>query len=146
MKVVVANDHGAVALARRIIEHLEKRNIEVKYLGTDKEESIDYPDQAEKAVREYRKGEYDFGILLCGTGIGISISANKMKGIRCALLHDSYSAEKTKEHNDANFIAFGGRIEYKESVENIIDSYIDAKFEGGRHQRRIDKMMALEGK
>lgn len=69
-----------------------------------------------------------------------------MKGIRCALLHDSYSAEKTKEHNDANFIAFGGRIEYKESVENIIDSYIDAKFEGGRHQKRIDKMMALEGK
>lgn len=146
MKVVIANDHGAVALAKRIIEHLEKRNIEYTYLGVDREESVDYPDQAEKAVKEFRKGGYDFGIVLCGTGIGISISANKMKGIRCALLQDTYSAEKTKQHNDANFIAFGGRIEYKEPVEKIIDAYIDAKFEGGRHSRRIEKMMALEGK
>lgn len=146
MKVVVANDHGAVDLAKRVIKHLETRDIEVTYLGTDKEESVDYPDQAEKAVLEFRKGGYDFGILMCGTGIGISISANKMKGIRCALLQDCYSAEKTKQHNNSNFIAFGGRLEYKEKVEDIIDAYIDAEFEGGRHEKRIAKMMALEGK
>ena len=146
MKVVIANDHGAVELARKIIEHLEKRGVEVTYLGVDKEESVDYPDQAEKAVVEYRKGGYDFGIVLCGTGIGISISANKMKGIRCALVQDSYTAEKTKQHNNANFLAFGGRVKYPEPVENILDAYIDAIFEGGRHLRRIEKMMALEGK
>ncbi len=146
MKVVVANDHGAVELAARVVKHLRERNIEVTYLGTDKEESVDYPDQAEKAVNEYRKGGYDFGIVLCGTGIGISISANKMNGIRCALLQDTYSAEKTKQHNNSNFIAFGGRVEYKEPVEKIIDAYIDAEFEGGRHERRIEKMMALQGK
>ena len=116
MKVVIANDHGAVELARKIIEHLEKRGVEVTYLGVDKEESVDYPDQAEKAVVEYRKGGYDFGIVLCGTGIGISISANKMKGIRCALVQDSYTAEKTKQHNNANFLAFGGRVKYPEPV------------------------------
>ena len=146
MKVVVANDHGAVELAQKVIKHLHDRGIEVTYLGTDKEESVDYPDQAEKAVLEYRKGGYDFGILMCGTGIGISVSANKMKGIRCALLQDKYAAEKTKQHNNSNFIAFGGRMKYKERVEDIIDAYIDAEFEGGRHEKRIAKMMALEGK
>lgn len=146
MKVVVANDHGAVELAQKVIAHLKGRGIEVTYLGTDSTESVDYPDQAEKAVLEYRKGGYDFGILMCGTGIGISISANKMKGIRCALLQDTYAAEKTKQHNNSNFIAFGGRMEYKEKVEDIIDAYIDSEFEGGRHEKRIAKMMALEGK
>ena len=146
MKVVVANDHGAVKEAARVLEHLKARGIEYTYLGTDKEESIDYPEQAEKAVLEFRKGGYDFGILLCGTGIGISISANKMDGIRCALPQDKYAAEMTKKHNASNFIAFGGRVEYKESIEEILDAYIDAEFEGGRHQRRIDMMMALAGK
>ena len=146
MKAVIANDHGAVALAKEVIEHLRKRGIETVYLGTDSEESVDYPDYAEKAVMEFRNGGYDFGVLLCGTGIGISISANKMKGIRCALPQDSYAAEMTKRHNTANFIAFGGRISYKEPVGNILDAFIDASFEGGRHQKRIDKMMALEGR
>ena len=145
-KAVVANDHGAVELAARVVEHLKNRGYEVSYLGTDKEESIDYPDKAEEAVMEYRKGDYDFGVLLCGTGIGISISANKMKGIRCALPETKYAATMAKEHNNANFIAFGGRIDYKEDVLDILDGYLDSSFEGGRHQRRIDKMMALEGK
>ena len=142
----MANDHGAVELAARLRKHLEDRGIEVVYLGTDKEESVDYPDKAEEAVKEFRKGGYDFGVLLCGTGIGISISANKMKGIRCALPQTKYSAEMTKRHNDANFIAFGGRVEYSEDPLDILDAYIDATFEGGRHERRIAKMMALEGK
>lgn len=144
--VVVANDHGAVSLAAEIVNHLKERGYSVTYLGTDKEESVDYPDKAEEAVMEYRKGGYDFGVLLCGTGIGISISANKMKGIRCALPETRYAAVMAKEHNNANFIAFGGRIDYKENVLDILDGYLDASFEGGRHQRRIDKMMALEGK
>ena len=105
-----------------------------------------YEGGAEKAVLEYRKGGYDFGILCCGTGIGISISANKMKGIRCALPQNAYAAKMCRCHNDANFIAFGGRIEYPEPVTDILDAYIDAEFEGGRHAGRISKMMALEGR
>ena len=146
MKAVVANDHGGVELAKTILEHLGKRGIEAVYLGTDTSESVDYPDYAEKAVNEYRSGSYDFGVLICGTGIGISVSANKMRGVRCALPQNSYAAEMTKRHNNANFIAFGGRINYPEPVTQILDAFIDAEFEGGRHQRRIDKMMALEGK
>lgn len=144
-KVVVANDHGAVELAQRLIEHLKERGYEVTYLGTDKNESVDYPDKAIEACQEYLKGGYEFGIVLCGTGIGISISANKIKGIRCSLLTDCYSAEMTKRHNNPNFIAFGGRVDYKDDPVKMLDSFIDAKFEGGRHQKRIDKMMALEG-
>ncbi|MDY4066465.1 ribose 5-phosphate isomerase B [Bullifex sp.] len=144
-KVVVANDHGAVELAQRLIEHLKERGYEVTYLGIDKIESVDYPDKAKEACQEYLKGGYEFGIVLCGTGIGISISANKIKGIRCSLLTDCYSAEMTKRHNNPNFIAFGGRVDYKDDPVKMLDSFIDAKFEGGRHQKRIDKMMALEG-
>ncbi len=145
MKCVVANDHGAVELAGKMVEHLRKRNIEVKYLGVDKEESVDYPDKAKECALELIDGKYDFGIVLCGTGIGISIAANKIKGIRCALVMDSYSARMAKEHNNANMLAFGGRVEYKEDPIRILDSFIDSSFAGGRHQRRIDKISALEG-
>lgn len=144
MKCVLANDHGAVELAKRILTHLEERGIEVKYLGVAEEISVDYPDKAKEASEEFFKGSYDFGILLCGTGIGISIAANKIKGIRCALLSDTYTAKMAKEHNNANMIALGGRVSYKEDPLKIIDSYLDASFLGGRHQRRIDKITALE--
>ena len=146
MKVVMANDHGAVELAARLRKHLEDRGFDLEYLGTESTESVDYPDKAEECVNEFRKGGYAFGVLLCGTGIGISISANKMAGIRCALPQTRYSAEMTKRHNDANFIAFGGRVEYSEKPEEILDAFIDASFEGERHERRIAKMMALEGR
>ena len=146
MRIVMANDHGAVELAKILKEHLEGRGIEVCYLGTGTETSCDYPDKAAEAVAEFRKGGYEFGVLLCGTGIGISISANKMDGIRCALPQNAYSAEMTKRHNNTNFIAFGGRVEYPEDPREILDAYIDATYEGGRHQRRVDKMMALQGK
>ena len=147
MKVVVANDHGAVERTKEILEHLRKRGIEYTFLGILEEKSVDYPDMAEKAVLEYRKGGYDYGILLCGTGIGISLSANKMKGIRCALVQNRYAAEKTREHNNANFIAFGGRFEYPEPVTDILDVFLDTPFSNEeRHVRRIEKMMALEGK
>ena len=145
-KIVMANDHGAVDLALKMKAHLEKKGFEVNHLGTIDTASVDYPDMAQKAVEEFRKGDYEFGVLLCGTGIGISISANKMNGVRCALPQNCYAATMAKQHNNANFIAFGGRIEYGEDPISILDAFISSEFEGGRHQRRIDKIMALEGK
>lgn len=143
-KVVIANDHGAVELAATLVEYLKKMGYEVIYLGTATEDAVDYPDKAQEAATEFKKGGYEFGILLCGTGIGISISANKIDGIRCALVHSTFTAQMAKRHNNANFIALGGRVNYREDVEDIVDAFIDAEFEGERHQRRVDKMMALE--
>ncbi len=143
-KIVIGADHGAFELKVKIIKHLESRGFEIENMGVDSAESVDYPDMAEKTCKEYLKGNYNFGIVCCGTGIGISISANKVDGIRCALPQNIFGAEMSKVHNNANFIAFGGRIEYQESVPDILDAYIDAEFEGGRHQRRVDKIMGLE--
>lgn len=142
--VVLANDHGAVDLASILIEHLYKVGYEVKYLGVKDNQSVDYPDMAKVACDEFKKGGYEFGILLCGTGIGISISANKIEGIRCALPQNGYAAGMARRHNNANFIAFGGRIDYSEDPVDMLQAFIDASFEGDRHQRRIDKMMGLE--
>ncbi len=143
-KVVVANDHGAVELANRLISHLMKRGFDVNHLGVKNNESIDYPDMAVKACGEYVAGGYDFGILCCGTGIGISISANKINGIRCALPQNIFAARMAKIHNNCNFIAFGGRIDYQDDVLDMLDAYIDEEFEGGRHAKRVDKMMSIE--
>ncbi len=142
--VVLANDHGAVELATLFDDYLKKNGYEVNYLGVKTNDSVDYPDMAKAACEEYKKGGYDFGILLCGTGIGISISANKVEGIRCALPQNSYAAAMARKHNNANFIAFGGRITYPEDPLEMLDAFIEASFEGERHQRRVDKMMALE--
>lgn len=139
-RVVVANDHGAVELKARAAAHLRSRGFEVVDLGVNSPDSVDYPDMADLAVDEFQRGGYEFGVVLCGTGIGISIAANKRRGIRCALLSSSFTARMAKEHNDANFIALGGRVEYQEPVEAILDAFIDAKFEGGRHQRRVEKL------
>ncbi|MGD1822049.1 MAG: RpiB/LacA/LacB family sugar-phosphate isomerase [Pleomorphochaeta sp.] len=144
MKIVIANDHGAVELSKEIVEHLEKMGHEVNHLGVKEVESVDYPDMAELACKEYLKGGYDFGIVCCGTGIGISISANKINGIRCALPQNIFAAQMAKEHNNANFIAFGGRIDYAENPLDMIDAFIDDKFLGDRHERRVNKIMALE--
>lgn len=144
MKIVIANDHGAVELSKEIVEHLEKMGHEVNHLGVKEVESVDYPDMAELACKEYLKGGYDFGIVCCGTGIGISISANKINGIRCALPQNIFAAQMAKEHNNANFIAFGGRIDYPEKPLDMIDAFIDDKFLGDRHERRVNKIMALE--
>lgn len=142
--VVVANDHGAVELAQRLIQHLRKAGYAVNHLGVDSNDSVDYPDMAEKACVEFKKGGYDFGMVLCGTGIGISISANKIPGIRCALPQNCYAANMAKKHNDVNFIAFGGRIDYAEDPVDMLDAFINSSFEGDRHQRRVNKMMDLE--
>jgi ribose 5-phosphate isomerase B len=144
MRIVIANDHGAVALKKNILEYLEKNNHTVVNLGVDDENSCDYPDMALLAANEFKKGGYDFGILMCGTGIGISIAANKIDGIRCAVPQNIFAAKMARAHNNANFIAFGGRIIYPEPVTEMIDAFIDSEFEGGRHQVRVDKIMALE--
>ena len=145
-KVVVANDHGAVELTARIVDYLKTRGFEVNYLGTAENKSVDYPDMAELACTEFNKGDYEFGVLCCGTGIGISISANKIKGIRCALPQNCFAAQMAKEHNAANFIAFGGRIDYQEDVLDMLGAYIDAQIsQDERHARRRAKMMFLEG-
>ncbi|MGD1820517.1 MAG: RpiB/LacA/LacB family sugar-phosphate isomerase [Pleomorphochaeta sp.] len=144
MKIVLANDHGAVELSKKIKEHLETKGYEVNHLGVTEEKSVDYPDMAKLACEEYLKGGYEFGIVCCGTGIGISISANKIDGIRCALPQNIFAAQMAKQHNNVNFIAFGGRIDYPENPLDMLDAFIDEKFAGDRHQRRIDKMMNLE--
>jgi len=144
-KVVVANDQGAVELTASIVEHLKKQGFEVNYLGIGEPVSVDYPDMAKAACEEFKKGGYEFGVLCCGTGIGISICANKIDGIRCALPQNCYAATMCKEHNDANFIAFGGRIDYPQPVLDMLDSYIKASVSmDERHVRRRTKMMALE--
>ena len=144
-KVVVANDHGAVELTARIVEFLKQKGFEVNYLGTAENKSVDYPDMAELACTEFLKGDYEFGVLCCGTGIGISISANKIHGIRCALPQNCFAAQMAKEHNAANFIAFGGRIEYQDDVLKMLCTYIDAQVsQDERHARRRAKMMLLE--
>lgn len=140
MRIVLANDHGAVALKNEIIEHLKRAGHEVTNLGVNDEASVDYPDMARAATAEYLKGGYDFGIVCCGSGIGISIAANKVKGIRCAQVFDLFTAEMCKRHNNANFISFGGRVSYSVPVTAMIDAYMAASFEGGRHARRVEKL------
>jgi ribose 5-phosphate isomerase B len=144
MNIVVANDHGGVELKKQIVTWLETQGHRVKNLGMDEETRVDYPDMAAEACAEYKKGNYDFGILLCGTGIGISMAANKINGIRCALVHDRFTAEMARAHNDANFVALGGRVEYGIPVTEILSAFMQATFEGGRHQQRINKIHDLE--
>ena len=143
-KIIIASDHGAVSLKKDIISFLKSNNCEVKDLGVNTEDSVDYPDVALAACNEFKKGGYDFGILLCGTGIGMSIAANKVKGIRCAQVYDLFTAEMAKAHNNANFIAFGGRVKYFVAVNDMIDKFMNTDFSGDRHERRIAKIMDIE--
>ncbi len=142
--IIIGNDHGAMDLKEIVKKHLITKGFEIKDLGTNEGESVDYPDKAEELCREYLTGDYKFGIILCGTGIGISIAANKIDGIRCALPQNLFAAEMCKLHNNANIIAFGGRIEYQDKVTDMVDKFIETDFEGGRHERRINKIMNLE--
>lgn len=140
MKILIANDHGAVELKKRLHAWLENNGHTVMNLGVDMEERVDYPDKAQEAVSAFSSGGYDLGILLCGTGIGISIAANRHKGIRCALVHDEFTALMAKEHNDANFLAFGGRVDYPVPPETLLKVFMDASFQGGRHALRVAKL------
>jgi ribose 5-phosphate isomerase B len=146
MRIVIANDHPAVALKKEIAAWLKARGHEVVNLGVDVEDRVDYPDMAAAACAEYKKGGYDFGILICGTGIGISMAANKIEGIRCALVHDTFTARMAKAHNDANFIALGARVERSVPAADIVAAYMESSFEGGRHADRVRKIGELEGR
>ncbi|MBQ3181579.1 MAG: ribose 5-phosphate isomerase B [Clostridia bacterium] len=145
MKVVVGSDHGGFELKEILKKHLEDKGIDVTDVGAYDTNSVDYPDIAVAACAKVTSGECSWGVLVCGTGIGISMAANKVSGIRCALVGNEYSAEMTKRHNNANMLAFGGRVTGPDLAKNILDAYINAEFEGGRHQKRIDKISAIEG-
>ena len=145
MKLAIACDHGALELKDAVKAHLEEKGYEVKDFGTYTTASCDYPDFAGAAARAVASGECEKGIVLCTTGIGVSICANKVKGIRCALLSDVLSARMTREHNDTNMMAMGAGIVGQNLAMEIVDTWLNTEFsQGPRHQRRIDKMMALE--
>ena len=144
MKIAIGCDHGALDLKNKVIAHLTAKGYEVVNFGTDTLDSCDYPDFAGPAAQAVASGECDRGIVMCTTGIGVSLTANKVKGIRCALRSDVMSARMTRQHNDTNMMAIGAAVVGPMLALEIIDTWLGTEFEGGRHQRRIDKMMALE--
>ncbi len=146
MKIAIGSDHGGLRLKKEVIKHLEKKNIEVRDYGTYTEDSCDYPDFAEKVAEAVVAKEYDYGILICGTGIGISISANKIPGIRAALCSDTFSAHATREHNNANVLAMGERVVGTGLALDIVDAFLGSTFEGGRDENRVNKIMEIEKK
>ena len=145
MKIAIGCDHGALDLKNKVIAHLTAKGYEVVNFGTDTLDSCDYPDFAGPAAKAVASGECDKGIVLCTTGIGVSITANKVKGIRCALLSDVMSARMTRQHNDTNMMALGAGVVGENLALEIVDTWVGTEFSGeARHQRRIDKLMALE--
>ena len=142
--LVITSDHGGYALKQEIMAHLTKRGVAFDDIGTYSEESCNYPEYAEKAARAVVAGQYEKGILICGTGIGMSIAANKVHGARCALLTDCYSAEMCRAHNDANLIALGGRTIGPELAKRIVDLFLSTEFMGEQHAVRIGMFPEIE--
>ncbi len=142
MKIAIAADHGGFELKETLKQHYKALNL--SDLGTYSADSVDYPDYAHKMAHAILSGQADFGILICGTGIGISIAANRYKGIRAALLYSQDVARLAKAHNNANIIVFGGRTMSVDDVINRIDTFMQTSYEGGRHQRRLDKIEETE--
>lgn len=146
MKIAIGCDHGGIVLKPAIIEVLKKRGIEAVDFGCYDENSVDYPDYALKVAEAVSSGECEKGIVLCGTGIGISIAANKVKGIRAGVVHDDFTAEMISAHNNANVIAMGGRIVSPEQAAKMVAIWLDTPFQGGRHEGRVAKITAIENK
>ncbi len=144
--LAIGSDHGGFALKQEIMAHLREKGIEFKDFGTYTEESCDYPDYGEAVARAVASGECERGIAVCGTGIGISIAMNKVRGIRAALCGDCYSAEMTRRHNDANVLALGGRVVGAGLALKIVDTFLETPFEGGRHARRVAKIHEIENR
>ena len=140
----IGSDHGGYELKQAVMAHLKERGVEFRDYGTFSTDSCDYPDYGEAVARAVASGECERGIVVCGTGIGISIASNKVHGIRCALCGDCYSAEKSREHNDANMLALGGRVLGEGLALKIVDTFLDTEFAGGRHARRLAKIAAIE--
>lgn len=144
MKLAIGNDHVAVEMKKEIKEYLEEKGYEVINVGTDSSERFNYPVSGYKVARMVADGEVDGGILICGTGVGISLSANKVHGIRACVCSDPYTARLSKQHNNTNIIAFGARVIGIETAKMIVDEWLNAKYEGGRHQVRIDQIREIE--
>jgi len=147
MRIALGSDHGGYSLKQSLIHFLQERDLQVADVGTNNsEDSVDYPDFAERVALLVTHGEADAGILVCGTGIGISIAANKIPGIRAALVTDKFMARMAKEHNNANILVLGGRVLDEQKACDLVGAWLDAAFEGGRHQGRLDKIAELENK
>lgn len=137
MKIVIGSDHAGYKMKQTVAEHLRGRGFEILDVGTDSEESVDYPIYGKATGEALMAGKADLGMVFCGTGIGISIAANKVKGVRCALVSSVELAEQAKKHNNANILAIGGRTTDPELAIRMTDAWLDAEFEGGRHARRV---------
>jgi len=147
MKIAMGNDHAAVQFKDEILSHLRGRSdIEITDLGSNSKDGLEYPDYALRVSTEIAAGAYDMGILLCGTGAGMSIAANKVRGIRAVVCSDPYTARLSREHNNAQVLCLGARVVGVELAKTIVDAFLDANFQGERHQLRVDKIMAIEQK
>ena len=144
MKIAIAADHGGFELKNSMVEYIKSLGNEVMDLGTNSADSVDYPDYAKKVCEEIQQENSDLGILICGTGIGMSLAANKFEGIRAACVSDVYSAKMSRNHNNANVLCIGARVIGDEVAKLIIKTFLENEFEAGRHQRRVDKIMAFE--
>lgn len=144
--IVIGSDHGGLALKTALNSYLKRRGLEVTDAGTDDDSSVDYPDFGQKVAESVIAGSAELGVLICGTGIGMSIAANKIPGIRAALVTDVFMARMAKEHNNANVLVLGGRVLDEQNACDLVGAWLDSTFEGGRHQKRLDKITALEKK
>ncbi|MBE7004581.1 MAG: ribose 5-phosphate isomerase B [Ruminococcaceae bacterium] len=144
MKLAIGNDHAAVEMKNEIMDYLKSKGIEVVNVGTDTAERFDYPVAAYRAAKLVASGEVDGGVLICGTGVGIGLAANKVRGIRCCICSDPYTAKLSKQHNNANMIAFGARVIGIETAKMIVDEWLGATFEGGRHAERVALITEIE--
>lgn len=146
MKIGIGNDHAAVDMKNEVVAYLEEKGYEVVNYGTDTYESCNYPEFGEKVGRAVVSGEVDLGILICGTGVGISLAANKVKGVRAVVCSEPFSAKLSKQHNNTNVLAFGARVIGIEMAKMIIDEWLAAEFEGGRHATRVNMIMDIENR
>ena len=146
MKIGIGNDHSALELKAEIIQFLKEKGHEIVDYGTNSAESCDYPVYGEKVGRAVASGEADLGIAICGTGVGISLACNKVKGIRACVCSEPYTAKLSRQHNNSNVLSFGARVVGSEMAKMITEAWLDAKFEGGRHQRRVDMLMDIENR
>lgn len=146
MKIGIGNDHAAVDMKKEVVEYLVEKGHEVVNYGTDTYESCNYPEFGEKVGRAVASGEVEKGILICGSGLGISLAANKVKGVRACLCSEPYTAKMSREHNDANVLAFGARVIGIEMAKMILDIWLETDFLGGRHQARVDMIMDIENR
>lgn len=140
MKIAVGSDHAGFELKEYVKEYLKEQDYEIIDCGTDGLESVDYPDYGKKVGETVASGDADYGVVVCGSGIGISIAVNKVKGIRCALVGEPLSAKLSRQHNNANVLAMGGRLTGTQMAEEILDVFFSTEFEGGRHKRRVSKL------